>query len=169
MRKATLILAALLLGCAPTAQAQPSTPQQPNTGKPRPRVAPVPYLPKQPFVKDESEFKREVLNRAPDLPDCPNYGGNAKFVYGTVTPGARGGSAFYQVYTSMDPKDQVLSWYQQTLTQYKWKINNFRPTVGLDAEKDHNYVSINTTTPSRDKSKCDFMVFFRQVKDRNGR
>jgi hypothetical protein len=173
MRKAGLVIAASLLISAQIALAQ--TPQQPQQHTPNAKQPPKPlssyqrFVPPKPVPHDDKEFKREILTRPPDLADLPPYGGNAKFSTGTVSPNAKGGTAFYIIYTSEDPKETVVNWYQQALSNSKWQIGSMRAGVGLDATKGPNYCSVNVTTASSPKSRCDFTVFYRQVKDQNGR
>jgi hypothetical protein len=154
MRDQILWLAAASMLCLPSAQAQNNSPQT--------NAMRAPNRPKLPYKRNVEEFKRDILTKAPDLPDLPQYSGNAKFTNGTVSPHAKGGNAFSLVYNCNDTPQSIIDWYSRTLSQYKWNISSTRPGVSINATKGNNYVSVQIGTRSTPNSKCDMFVLYRQ-------
>ena len=148
MRKNFMLLVAFAVSVAPVlAQQQPTGPQGHN-GKD--------------YKRDPNEFKWQELKTPPDLPDLPQYSGNAKYKQGTATPGARGGTAFSLVYSSKDPGNTVIDWYSHTLEQYKWNVMRSKSGTMISARKGKNVCTISTTMRSEPKSVCDFIITFRE-------
>jgi hypothetical protein len=148
MKKHLLLVVAFAVSVAPVLAQQPSAGPQGKTGKD--------------YKRDPNEFKWQELKNAPDLPDLPQYGGNAKYKQGTASPNARGGTAFSLVYTSKDPANQVMEWYSRTLSQYKWNVTQSKSGTMISAKKGKNVCTVSTTMRSDPKSVCDFIITFRE-------
>jgi hypothetical protein len=124
----------------------------------------APTRPKLPFKRDKKEFSRQILKKAPDLPNLPQYSGHAKFLTATVAPNARSGTAFSVVYTSKDQPTQVTDWYQNVLGQYKWTILQVKPGLSIAASKDKDFVTITTATRHSADTACKIVVLYRMDK-----
>ena len=148
MRKNLLLVVAFAVSVAPVLAQQPGTGPQGHSGKD--------------YKRDMNEFKWQELKTPPDLPDLPQYSGNAKYKQGTASPNARGGTAFSLVYTSKDPSNQVIDWYSRTLSQYKWNVQQSKSGTMISARKGKNFCTVSTTMRSDLKSVCDFIITFRE-------
>lgn len=67
-------------------------------------------------------MEADTLANKVDLPNLPDFTGQAKFVSGLVHQAERG-THYVQHFTTKQDSKLVLDWYLNTLNMYKWKIN----------------------------------------------
>lgn len=144
---------------------QNSTNNQSGTAKPAPGIirrlpAGQNYPPRtQPYKRDESQFKFEVLSKAPDLPDMPPYPSSAKFLDSSVSPNAKGGPAYHVLFTCSDPPTQIIQYYESMLPSMRWKIQRHTAST-IYAVHGGNTVNVFVQRASRPNMKCDMWVIF---------
>lgn len=64
----------------------------------------------------------DTLSSKVDLPNLPDFTGQAKFISGLVHQADRG-THYVQHFSAKQDAKLVLDWYLNTLNMYKWKIN----------------------------------------------
>ncbi len=113
----TLVLLELIVGwCVTAAQA--------NTDETKPIS-----MSGQPIARPDRKgmvvaknMEADTLANKVDLPNLPDFTGQAKFVSGLVHQAERG-THYVQHFTAKQDAKLVLDWYLNTLNMYKWKIN----------------------------------------------
>lgn len=112
----------------------------------------------QPQQSSGSQYKKaptvaaDPLKNKVDLPDLPDFTGHAKFVRG-VSSNTDHCQNYLQFFVASEDPTQVLDWYKNTLSMYKWNISYAGP-ICVTADKEQNTCSIMVSNSDSDlKSK----------------
>ncbi|CAN5623400.1 hypothetical protein BH10CYA1_BH10CYA1_42670 [soil metagenome] len=112
----TLVLLSLVVGLSTIAQANTNeTKPISKAGQPIPR-------PDRHGMVVAKNMDADTLTNKVDLPNLPDFTGQAKFIGGLVHQADRG-THYVQHFTTKQDSKLVLDWYLNTLNMYKWKIN----------------------------------------------
>lgn len=107
--------------------------------------------PNQPYTdSDGAKFSRYTT--PVEIPDVPMFTGKVKMESGAAKE-TEAGTAYIQAFSTPEPKEYVMPWYESVLTSNNWKI--VRKSAGyLSARKDDgSYCSVSSqkSLPSQEK------------------
>lgn len=146
-----LALAGLL--CLLSIQAASSADYGTNNNRPNNKAA----------VIEEPEFKYQQLKRYQELPDLPQYSGQADFVQGILYPSAKGGKSITYNLAARESKPMVVRWYQDALKLYRWEFDGEQSADGVRAHKGGNFVQIMVAPPTRLGYGADIIITYRTI------
>lgn len=117
--------------------------------------------PNQPYTdSDGSKFSRYTV--PVEIPDVPMFTGKVKMESGAAKETDEG-TAYIQAFSTPEPKEYVMPWYESVLNSNHWKI--VRKSAGfISARKDDgSYCSVSTqkSVPYQEKEyRCSFEISY---------
>lgn len=140
-----------------------AAPNEKKTGEPQEAKPGEPQgtRPKKPgefYKRSATEFKANSLTQAPNLRELPLYtGSSVEFGWGEEFPNASGGKVIAYNFSTADPQNRVLQWYQQLLSARGWTVemipaDNEDDTGALTAKKDHGICQISTQSAGNNRT-----------------
>ena len=112
----------------------------------------------------ESEFKCKQVKKYEQLPDLPQYSGQAEFVSGIISPEARGGSAITYEILARENQQMIIYWYRETLKMYKWNTCSDQGATSVSASKGGNYVQVTVSNSGRTNYPTSIMISYRSTR-----
>ncbi len=105
----------------------------------------------------------QLIHRPMDLPNLPQYTGTgATFVEGLMYPNKPGGAHISLTYRAKEAPDVVMSWYEDALTNYHWKISKNKNEKGaVVATNGDNGVTVNVKPAGQKGYKTDLRITFK--------
>lgn len=123
-----------------------------------------PRVPLRKYTRDPSMFSLKGVDKSPDLPDLPNYTGNAKVTDVVVAPNAVGGPVYNVRSGCKDEKKVIHDWYQNVLKTNGWSILEDNVSTGfISAKKGTNEVRVSVLSPADPTDKCVILLTYRQA------
>jgi hypothetical protein len=105
----------------------------------------------------------QLIHRPMDLPNLPQYTGTgATFVEGLMYPNKPGGAAISLTYQAKEAPDVVMSWYEEALVNYHWKVSKAKSEKGaVMAVNGDNGVTINVKPAKSKVYRTDLKITFK--------
>lgn len=115
----------------------------------------------KPQVAEEPEFHYQQLKRYEQLPDVPQYTGQAEFIQGVLYPSARGGKSISYSLAARENRELVIRWYQDALKMYKWNMDGEQTPSNIHGMKGGNFVQVVVAPASKAGYGCDILITYR--------
>ncbi len=100
---------------------------------------------------------------APELPDMPNYSGQAKFLRGFVQTSSKDTTIYQVSYLTKDDASRVKQWYECALPSRKWKIISSGERSITAKHQDGHFCSIVVNDATDPDYRSLLRVSYRQV------
>lgn len=104
-----------------------------------------------------------LIKKPMDLPNLPQYtGAGATFVEGLMYPNKPGGAAISLTYRAKEAPDVVMSWYEEALANYHWKIQKIKAeNANLTAFNGDNGVTVAVRPAKLKAFRTDIKITFK--------
>lgn len=109
-----------------------------------------PTKPGEFYKRSAKVFKSDDLVQMPNLREVPLYtGSNVEFGWGEEFPNSSGGKVTVYVFSTSDPQNTVIQWYQKYLTGIGWTVepvfaNSQNGAGAIEAHKGQSVCQIST-------------------------
>lgn len=116
----------------------------------------------QTYSRSKFEFASEKLTQMVELPEVPQYTGQAVFVSGTRFPNAKSGASMTLLLRAIEYPAQIKEWYTAALQQSGWKLETLmcnERTVA--ASKGKRLCQVIVAPPSHPRFRCDLKIRYR--------
>jgi len=110
------------------------------------------------------EYKFQQLKSYQQLPDLPQYSGQAEFKHGVVYPQARGGISVTYNLQAREDKQTVLRWYQDALKIYHWNMSSEQAPDSVHAAKGGASVEVMATQSAHRGYGSDIFITYRSTR-----
>ena len=113
--------------------------------------------------RSSGEFVLVALKAPILIPDLPVYSGQAKYLYGTLSPHTRGGAYYIQKFSVRENSAVVINWYREAFKLAKWQLDRGLQSdcyVGA-VDSRGNMCQIGITASTSSGYACDLVIQYR--------
>lgn len=111
-----------------------------------------------PRKSDDAGVKTSAFTIPVDMPDVPAFSGKCTLVFGNARETEQG-IAYIQSFTTPEPAESVIAWYESALSGRNWKISRKSGSYISARQSDGGYCSISVQKPVKQSQK-EFRCIF---------
>lgn len=115
-------------------------------------------------AQQNPEYKFQQLKSYQQLPEFPQYSGQAEFKHGVLYPQARGGMSVTYNLQAREDKQTVLRWYQDALKIYHWNLSSEQAPDSVHAARGGATVEVMATQSAHRGYGADIFITYRSTR-----